>query len=173
MGILDQFGIEGKLLIVQLINFAILTFVMIRYIFPRASKMLEERKSSIESALKQADEARTEAERARVEHDASQKKAKAQAATILKEARQMAQTQSDTIVADARAESKKILEQAEARIKAEKEKLRTELRAEVADLTIETARKVLSRVVSPADTTRMVEAASAELSKRTREARRG
>ncbi len=165
VGILEQFGIEGKLLIVQLINFAVLAFVMMKFVYPRIAGMLEERKNGIETALQQAEQARKETEKARADHDAAQKKAKAEAAQILKEARETAAAQGAEMVAAARTEAQKLTETTKAQLRAEKDALRDELRTELADLTIATTRKVLSQVVTEEDTKKMVQAAGVHLGK--------
>lgn len=168
MTILQQFGIEGKLLIVQLINFAIMAFVMIKFVYPRVSQLLSERKESIATALKQADEAKKEAATARADHETAVKQAKAEASQILKEARLTAQTQGAAIVEAAKTEGQKVAETTKAQLAAEQESLRTELRAELADLTIETTRRVLSSVVTEKDSQKMVAAAAHHLAKEQR-----
>lgn len=56
MEILNQFGINPLLLAAQVVNFAILLFILKRFLYKPILKVLEERKNKIETSLKNAEE---------------------------------------------------------------------------------------------------------------------
>jgi F-type H+-transporting ATPase subunit b len=159
MGILEQFGIEGKLLLVQLINFLIFLVVMWKFVLPRVSGMLEARRRTVADSLKQAEAARAEAEAATKRQAEAESRTKAEAARILETAAQTATAQAADILETAKAESTALAERTAARLEADRIALREELRREVAALTVETTRKVLTDTVKPADRKRLLDAA--------------
>ncbi|MBI2330390.1 F0F1 ATP synthase subunit B [Candidatus Daviesbacteria bacterium] len=56
MEILKQFGINPILLLAQVVNFALLLFILKRFLYKPILKVLEERKKKIEDSLKNAEE---------------------------------------------------------------------------------------------------------------------
>ena len=57
-GILNLFGLEGKLFIAQIINFAILLFILKKFLYEPIANMLEERKTKIKQGLDDAENAK-------------------------------------------------------------------------------------------------------------------
>lgn len=165
MDILEQFGINGKLLLVQFVNFAILVAVVWKFVLPRLTKLMDERKNSIEEQLKAAEEARKEVEASREQREADRLKAEEDAAAILKEAKENGERTRVELTNAAKRDADAIRQRADEQLAIEREKLREELRAEIAALTVETTRKVLTDVVKPNDRKRMVGAASNYLKK--------
>jgi F-type H+-transporting ATPase subunit b len=165
MDVLHQFGIEPKLLLTQLVNFAIFFFVMWKWILPPVRKMMAERRTQIEEALKAADEAKKEVAAAQAARDEQRGTAKREAAQILEQAKEQAKAQTDQAITVAKEEAGRVLENAQAQITTEQAKAKAELRAEVAALTVETTRKVLTDVVTDADRKRLVKAAETKLKK--------
>lgn len=165
MDILQQFGIDGKLLLVQFINFAILVAVVWKLVLPRVTKLMDERKRLIEEQLKAAEEARQEVEASREQREADRLKAEEDAAAVLKEAKEVGERTRVELTNAAKRDADEIRKRADEQLGIEREKLREELRAEIATLTVETTRKVLTDVVKPADRKRMVTAAGAYLKK--------
>ena len=165
MDILEQFGINGKLLLVQFVNFAILVAVVWKFVLPRLTKLMEERKRSIEEQLKAAEDARKEVEASREQREADRAKSEEEAAAVLKEAKDAGERTRVELTNAAKRDADEIRKRADEQLAIEREKLREELRAEVAALTVETTRKVLTDVVKPTDRKRMVTAAGAYLKK--------
>ena len=165
MEIASQFGIEGKLLIVQLINFAILALVIWKWILPRVTKLLDERRDSIAESLAAAEKAKAELAEAQDAREQELKKARAEAAEILKEAKETAKTQGVVLLNAAKADADKLVERTKAQLTADAERTRAELRAELAGLAVETTRRVLEDVVSPTDRKKLVSASIKRLDK--------
>lgn len=159
MEILEQFGIEGKLLLVQLINFLIFALVVWKFVLPRLTKLLDQRKSAIEDSLAQAEAARKEADAARSERDKITEDAKAQAAEIISQAQETANAQATQIAEGARTDAAAFIKRTEKNLAAERDQLRAELRAELAGLTVSATRSVLGDVLSSADRDRILAAA--------------
>ncbi len=173
MDILTRFGIDGKLLLVQLINFTLLIIVVWKVVLPRLTKLMDERKRSIEEQLKAAEAARQEVADAQAQRETERAKAEQEAAALLKEAKDVADRTRLELTNAAKRDADAIRKRTEEQLAVEQAKLREELKAEVAALTIETTRKVLSDVVRPTDRKRMVKAASEYLKKQSKGAGRG
>lgn len=56
-GLLGTFGIDVKLFLAQLLNFAIVVFVLSKWVFKPLMKKMEERKSIVEDGLRKAEQA--------------------------------------------------------------------------------------------------------------------
>jgi F-type H+-transporting ATPase subunit b len=78
-GLLGTFGIDLKLFLAQLLNFAIVVFVLSKWVFKPLLKTMEERKGIVETGLKKAEQA-----------DKALKSAKESESMIIKEARDQA-----------------------------------------------------------------------------------
>ena len=62
MDILENFGVEPVLLLAQIVNFAILLFILKRFLYKPILKVLEERKNKIETSMKQSEQIQKEFE---------------------------------------------------------------------------------------------------------------
>ena len=114
--ILSSLGIEWQMLIFQTIGFALVVFLLGKFVFPTFMKQIDERQEKIEAGLKAAHEA---------EKNAASADAKIE--EKLKEAREQAKE----IVATAKNEAAQMLEKADERSKAKAETTLEEARAEI------------------------------------------
>lgn len=114
--LLSQFGINWVLLVAQMVNFAILLWVLARFVYKPVIRKLDERRERIENSLAQAkalEEKGRESEAEYMAHLATAReeaaeivsKAKEAAATIQKQAQDNALRQTDTLLAAARREA--------------------------------------------------------------------
>jgi F-type H+-transporting ATPase subunit b len=165
MDVLEQFGIEGKLLLVQFINFGILVFVVWKFILPRLTKLMRDRETKVRDSLQQAEQAQERLAATEAKFAEERNAARAESERIIREAREAAGEAKQEIMAEAKRDAMAMRERTEAALAQERAQLREELRAELAVLTIETTRKVLSDVVRPTDRKRMVKQAEKEILK--------
>lgn len=163
MEIAQQFGIEGKLLLVQFINFAILALVFWKFILPKITDMLDQRKQQIASSLEEARKAQEELSATQDQRAKELAEAKREAETVMKEVRTQAETERQQRITDAKNEADRIIERAREQLAAERTQLRSELRAELAGLAIETTRQVLDQVVTAKERDRLLKSATAKL----------
>lgn len=170
MQILGQFGIEGKLLIVQLVNFVFLLAVFWKFILPRITKMLDERKRQVAESVKNSERAQKLLEQ--TEHDATERQAEAerQAAELIKEAKASAAETREELLGQAKQDADTLRTRTKAQLAADRTAMAADLRAELTALTVATARRVLGDVITPADRERLVKSAADHLK---REAKAG
>lgn len=137
-------------LIGQMLTFAVLVWVSMKFVFPALNTALDERAKRIADGLAAADQgqaAMVVAEKKAAEALAS---ARDEAAARVGDAEKRAQLVAEEIKAQAQAEAERILAQAKAEAEQQVAKAREALRAQVADLAVKGAEQILKREVNAA-----------------------
>ncbi|MCE1167617.1 MAG: F0F1 ATP synthase subunit B [Sphingobacteriia bacterium] len=135
----------------MVVSFSILLFVLTRFAWKPIMKMIKERETSIDEALKAASKARQEMEGLQADHQKLIDEAKEERDGILKEARKLREKMLDDSREKALVEYNRMLDQAREAIENEKKAAITELRNEVATLSIEIAEKLMRQKMSEAE----------------------
>ncbi|MFA7209518.1 MAG: F0F1 ATP synthase subunit B [Parcubacteria group bacterium] len=143
MELLDNLGIDGRLLLAQLINFVILLAVLYKFAYGPVLKILEERTKKIENGLKDAEESHKKLAEISEKEAAVLVEARKNAQQIIKKSEETAVKNAEEIMALAKDQSNKILEQAKKQIEQEKEKILAEVKTEVAGLIMVAAGKIV------------------------------
>ena len=145
--IIESLGLNWKLFLAQIINFAIVFFVLKRYAFVPIQKVLEKRKEIITKGLDDTKEAEANLQMAETKYKEKLEEARIKGNKIIAEA----QLSNDRIMAKAQEDSKKeadkIVESAKLRILDEEKKMLSKVRKEVIDLTFLTTEKLLGKEV--------------------------
>ncbi|MFC7402748.1 F0F1 ATP synthase subunit B [Citricoccus sp. GCM10030269] len=132
--------------LVTAVGFAVLMFIVVKYIAPALEKSYQDRVEAIEGGLEKAEKAQAEANALKADYEQQQQEGYAEANRIREEAR----AEGAQILAEARekaaAESTRMIEQAEAQIAAERLQAESSLRADVGTL----ATSLASRIVGEA-----------------------
>ncbi|EKE11158.1 MAG: hypothetical protein ACD_15C00133G0009 [uncultured bacterium] len=144
MELLNNLGINGKLLVAQIINFLILLFVLHKFAYGPVVKMLETRTKKIEKGLKDAQESQKKLEEISEKEQAVLVEARKQAQEIIKKSEESAILQAQEIVVSAKKQSQKILETAQKQIEQEKVKILAEVKAEVTGLVVMATEKIIN-----------------------------
>lgn len=130
------------------VGFLILLFLMKKMAWGPILKMLKERESGIEDALRSAEKAKEEMAALQASNEKIIHEAKAERDALLKEAREI----KETIIAEAKAtankEGDRLLAIARENIQNEKAAAVTDLKNQVAQLSIEIAEKILKNELS-------------------------
>ena len=136
---------EPGLLIWMLVAFLVVFVLLAKFGFPIITGMVEKRKQFIDESLTSAREANEKLANIKTECQTLLQDAQARQSQILKEA---AQTSSQIVAESktkAQEEAARIIEDARRQIQAETERAQRDIRAQVADLSIQSAGKILSR----------------------------
>ena len=145
--ILHMLGIEPKAILVQIAGFLVLLWLLKRFLFGPVSNMMDARQAEIQSTLNKLEEDRNaiEAEKAELQKrlDSIQREAQERIREALKEAQQM----KDEILAEARSQAERIVENGRLEVQRERDKALVVLREQVAELAVESAGKILGRVL--------------------------
>jgi F-type H+-transporting ATPase subunit b len=145
---MDLINPGSGLIFWQLIGFLGLLFILVKFAWKPMLAALEERETSIESALKAAESARNEMANLKADNEKLLQEARLERETILKKA----QEASVKMIEDAKNEASKVaaqqIENAKAVIETEKRAALTEVKNQVALLTLEVTEKLLRKNLS-------------------------
>jgi F-type H+-transporting ATPase subunit b len=139
----SNFLVPNGTFFVELIAFAIMFFIIARYIVPPINRAMTARQDAIRKEFADLDQARAEARAAEEEFRAQIADARHEAARIREEARE----QGAAIIAEmreqAQAEASRIVEHAHTQIEADRQQAVTSLRAEVGALATSLAGRIV------------------------------
>jgi F-type H+-transporting ATPase subunit b len=134
---------NGWEILVTLAGFAVLMFIVIKYVMPAFEKTFAERTEAIEGGIAKAEAAQAEANAARDEYKQQLVDARTEANRIREEARAEGAQILASLKEKAAAESARITEQAHVQIEAERQAAVVSLRAEVGTLATELASRIV------------------------------
>jgi F-type H+-transporting ATPase subunit b len=130
-------------LIVGAIAFALLCYVLIKFVFPRMEATFQARVEAIEGGIKKAEEAQAEAGRLLEQYKAQLAEARTEAARIRDEARADAQGIREDMLARAREESDRVIAAGREALQTERQTIVRQLRAEVGSLAVDLAGRIV------------------------------
>ncbi len=142
--LISTFYVDVRLLVAQLINFAIVFFVLYFFAFKPLVKVMADRSEKIDKSLKDADAiekrlALTERERAEIITAA-----KKQANLIIEEADKRGEVRKGELIIKAKEEIGQVINNEKAKLIREKAETLKEIKKEVAELVILTVEKLLN-----------------------------
>ena len=146
--LVSTFHLDIKLLLAQMVNFAIVVGVLYWFAFKPLLKTMGERSSKIEQGLKEAEEISSRLNTAKAEQAEILKQAKIDASALLEEARTLAEDKKSQMVVKAKEEIGKLIMEEKAKIQEAKDKTLAQIKSEVTDLVIMVAEKVLKEKVN-------------------------
>ena len=130
-------------ILVVVVGFALLMFIVIKFIVPTLEKSYQDRVEAIEGGLAKAEKAQAKANAMMADYESQLADARTEANRIREDAR----TEAAEIVAEAReratAEATRISEQAQAQIAAERQQAAAQLKGEVGSLATTLAGKIV------------------------------
>ncbi|MGE5392525.1 MAG: F0F1 ATP synthase subunit B [Candidatus Saccharibacteria bacterium] len=147
-GLLGTLGINWKLFLAQLVNFAIVLFVFWKWIVKPLGSTLMARQEKIEAGLKHAEEQEAGRKNFETWKADEMKKARTEAEHIIKTASSAAEKLKQETMSQASAQSAKLLEQTKAELAMQKETMLKEVRSEVAGLVVAASEKILKEKLS-------------------------
>jgi F-type H+-transporting ATPase subunit b len=139
----EKLGINWPLLIAQMVNVALLVWILQMLIFKPIINMLNERTQRIKDSLGDSDKVKEQLASAKRDYDAEIAKARQEAAGIVAAAQDRARTQEQEIVAQARVEAERMKADAREQALRERDQMVSDLKDQIAGLVTVTATKVL------------------------------
>lgn len=133
-----------------IINFAILLFLLKKFLYKPILKMLDERKVAIDEALDAADAARLEVASSEESLRKEIARARMEADAIIADAKKRGEEVQDKLIIGAKSEAKNITETATAQIEKEKNKAILDLKVQIADMVLLATEKILGDGLTPA-----------------------
>ncbi|MGH2603940.1 MAG: F0F1 ATP synthase subunit B [Dehalococcoidia bacterium] len=130
-------------IVVGTIAFALLCWVLLKYVFPRMEETFQARVEAIEGGIKRAEGAQAEANKLLEQYQQQLSEAKAEAARIRDEARAEAIASRDEILARTAEERDRIIAAGKEQLTQERETLVRQLRAEMGAFAVELASRIV------------------------------
>ncbi len=143
--------------IIQIINLFIQVYLIKKFLFKPINEILEKRRNLADKEIREAREAKDEADSLKVRYEDSLTTAHAEAAQIVSDAQKEAQTKADTLVHEAEAEAQSIKARAAADIEQEKKKAINEAKDEIGSLAMEIAGKVVEKEINESDHKKLID----------------
>jgi F-type H+-transporting ATPase subunit b len=130
-------------LVLGSIAFALICFVLMKFVFPRMEQTFRARVDAIEGGIKRAEEAQAEANQLLEQYRAQLAEARTEAARIRDEARADAEGIRQDVLAKAREESDRIIAAGNDQLNAQRESILRQLRTEVGTLAVDLAGRIV------------------------------
>lgn len=146
--LIQAFGIDTKLIVVQIINFVILTMILSYFLYRPVLNVLKERREKIDQGIKDAEAAASAKATAETEKQAILTEAQKEAEAVSSRATQYADEKAASIVATADEKASGIVAMAEQKAVETQQKALKDSEAEITKLAVLAAEKVMREQTS-------------------------
>lgn len=164
-GLVGQFGINGKVIFAQVVNFIVVGFLLWRFAYKPVMETLEERQTKIADGLKFAEEAKQQLVDAEARQKEVLREANREAQKILHEARESSKAFEDKMKKETSRQIEDMRRRAEESNELERLKMLSEVRKEIARLVVLTSGKVLQRELQDSERERLNTTAMEEIAR--------
>ena len=149
-------GIVPWTFIAQLCNLFLQVFLIKMYLFNPINEMLEKRRAKADAEIRDAQQAKSEAEAVKTEYEQNMQKARAEANELIAEAKKTASARTEEMIKEAESQAYAIRARAEKDIEQEKKKAVNEIRDEIGGIAMDIAGKVIEREISEKDHEKLI-----------------
>lgn len=141
----------------EMLTFAVLVWVMMKYIWPPLMKVIQERQEKIAEGLEAAEKSKHELELTKASISEQLNIAKTQAVAVLDRAHQQAEVFIEESRILVQAERAKMLVQAKLDLEREVNRIKRELQQQTADLVIAATEKILRQKIDSATQKKLID----------------
>lgn len=156
MDFLEDFGINPILLLAQIVNFAILLWLLKRFLYKPILKVLDERRKKIETSVKQAEEIENRLSETETRQKELISNAERESSKIIEEAKEAAKNLQEETLSETNKKVEEAMTKNKETLRLEREKMASEVKADMANLVAETTKKVLDRSLTTKDNEELV-----------------
>jgi F-type H+-transporting ATPase subunit b len=160
---MEQLGISGENLVVQLIAFLLFLAVFWRFALGPITRMIDQRQERIREGLEAAERMKRELADTQARNEEILAEARREAQRIVAGARESAEQLIARAREEAQQQAQQFIQQAQEAIEAERQRVWAELRREVADLAILAATRIIRQELDRDRHLALIEQALAEL----------
>ena len=146
--LIKTFHIDWKLLIAQIVNFAIVLLVLWRYALKPLTALMDKRSKEIAKSLDDAKVIEVNLAKSRKEKEEIILTAKKEAQTIIEQSRLQGQKQGQELLEKSKEDVQAVITEAKRQIVQEKEKMLETVKQEVGSLVIEATAKVFKELAN-------------------------
>lgn len=161
--VLGSLGVNWKLFVAQLANFAVVLFVMWKRVYKPLLKIIDARTAKIDKGLQDAEAAAAAKSGAEKAAEEAIVTARREAQRILEESQKQAEAHRADAKAKTQAELASLIQQGKDTLAAEKEKMVQRARAEIAELAVDAAKKALGAALTESQKKTLLEEATKHL----------
>ena len=136
MEILHAFGIDYRLLLIQVVNFAVLMLVLWQFLYKPLMRIMDERKGVVEKGVRDAQKAEKRLAQAEEEKRTIVASASKDADAMIDRARKEAADRERQAVLDAESKAARVLKEAEGQSEEMKKKALAEAQEDIAKLVV-------------------------------------
>lgn len=161
----NQFGVEGPILLAQIVNFLIVMFLLYWFGFKPVLATMNERQQEIQAGLDRAEEMKQKLAEAEEKQKEMLKEASRKAKKTVEDARQAAREYEEKQTHEANERAAALVTKAEESIEMERRKMLSEVRDEISRLVVLTTSRVLQKELSEDERNRFLKTAAEDLQK--------
>ncbi|OGD83295.1 ATP synthase F0 subunit B [Candidatus Curtissbacteria bacterium RIFCSPLOWO2_02_FULL_40_11] len=165
MEILENFGIQPTLLAAQIVNFAIILFLLKKFFYKPILKVLGDRKQRIEESLKNADLIEERLQKTQEQSKKIIEGTQNQAQVLLTDAKKESGRISEKAALDAKKAVEKALADAKDQIEAERQSMQKKLEKDTLELVAAVVKKVLDRNLKSGEKQELTTSAAKQITK--------
>ena len=154
---MEALGINLPGLLAQIVNFALLLFLLWRFALPPLLRMLDERAQRVRDSMERAEALQRQTQQTEQEVRERLQAAQRDAQAIINQATQAGQRMQEEARAEANRQAAATVARAQEEIRAERDQAIAALRQEFAGLTIRAAERVIQRELNPAAHRQLIE----------------
>ncbi|NCN58782.1 ATP synthase F0 subunit B [Candidatus Roizmanbacteria bacterium CG22_combo_CG10-13_8_21_14_all_38_20] len=148
---LENIGINGRLLSFQIINFLVLIFILNKFLYKPVLKMIQDRQSEINKGLRLTEDMQIKEEGLVKDREKVLKRAREEAQALLEQKKQEAVKVREKIIAEARQEKEAIVASGKREIEANRRDMEKKLEQDVLEIAYGMTEKVLQDVLTKKD----------------------
>lgn len=156
-------SVEPFTLVVTILNLFLQLYLIRKFFLNKILGVMDQRRETAERELRDAEQAKMEAEDLRQTYESHMIRVKQEAGQIIQTAQITANDRSEQIIRQAQQHAAQIKEKASEDIEQAKKKALNDAKNEISDLTLAIARKVIGRALDQKDQSRLVDEFIAEL----------
>lgn len=146
--LISTFHIDWKLMVAQLINFAVVLLVLWIFALKPLKKLMDERGATIEGGLENAKKQAELLAAQQTEYDAMLSKARSDAAALMNEVKVEAEARRGELLAQAKTEADNVIANGKKELAAEKSRILEEAKKELIGLVTSATEKVLGSAIT-------------------------
>ncbi len=145
---MDLLTPDTGLMFWTVITFAILYFVLGKFVWKPVGEVLDERETRLKNSLAKAEEAQKSAEEALVKNKEMLENARAEVQGLISKGKKTAESVREEIMTEARNEAAALIERARKEVRLEQDKALDEIRKLAVELSISATQKVIGKALS-------------------------
>jgi F-type H+-transporting ATPase subunit b len=154
---MDKLGIQPLALLAQTVNFAIIAFILAKFLYKPILKMIDDRKKKIEDSLKITDMLKEEEEKTEKKRTEILDKAKKEAGKIIEEARDTAKKKEAEILEDAKKDAEQIIVKGKKDLDLEKAEVEKYLKKQTIEIASDMAKRIIMKALGDSEHQKIID----------------